>query len=179
MSEKTLTGTLLIVGPLLGVLGWMVLGPDGLNVVTQKYALIMGFFGGALMIGGFNGVKDRMGDGPGLSFARLAIVLMIIGIAGNTVEAAHIMIGSDAVVAQAGGALSTGLMMFGFAVLGIAFVLHQNLNTLLSLFFIIVGLWGAVCCAIWYETNSLIYFAYIGSMVAALGLGIVTIRSKE
>ncbi|MCH2532630.1 MAG: hypothetical protein MK127_07475 [Dehalococcoidia bacterium] len=179
MTEKNLTGALLIIGPLLGVLGWMILGPDGLDIITQKYSLVMGMMGGVLMVGGMNGIKDRMGDGPGIHFARLALVVMIIGMGGNILEAAYIMIGSAAAIAEAAGALSTGLIMLGFAVIGIAFFLQKNVHIALSLLFIAVGLWGAVTASIWYETNSLIYVAYIGSMVAALILGVLTVRSKD
>ena len=89
------------------------------------------------------------------------------------------MIGSAAAIAEAAGALSTGLIMLGFAVIGIAFFLQKNVHIALSLLFIAVGLWGAVTASIWYETNSLIYVAYIGSMVAALILGVLTVRSKD
>ena len=102
MSSRTLTGLLLIIGPIamiVGFSGWIVVLGDtdfsdtkaiipalGDHVGGIKPFALVGTVGLLLALAGIGGVKNSMDGGPGHSIAGLGFLLMVIGMVGAVAE---------------------------------------------------------------------------------------------
>jgi hypothetical protein len=170
------------------ILGWMVLGPEGINVISTRYAIGMGTLGMLAMVGGLSLVKDEMADGAGFASAKIGVLLMVLGLGAGMVESALEVARAEATspgdaslfatAAQSVGALTTTVSMLGFAVVGIAFYVRKNVPTILALLFTLVGILGMVGAATAYENDMVMMPGYIGMMLLTLVLGIVRLRAK-
>jgi len=110
--------------------------------------------------------------GEGMMYGAAADAAAIAGGAGMATAASM----------WAGGqALGTGgsLMVFlGFALVGISAYLTNSFNKIIALLLVIVSIVGVILCISGNYTNDLMIIPYLGSTIALVILGILTLRSK-
>jgi hypothetical protein len=188
MDSRTLAGLLLISSPLLMVIFWLVLGPDGADVIAIKYSYGIGTLGLLFAVVGLSLIKDGMAGGPGFHYAQVGVLLMVLGVGAGIVESALEIVSAEAAspehtalfagAAQGVGSLTTAISMLGLAVIGIAFLVQKNFHAILAALLTIVGIVGVATAATSYDNDDVMVVPYIGMMVLTLALGIVTIRRK-
>jgi hypothetical protein len=189
VTSRTLSGLLLVSSPVIMIVFWFLLGPDGADVVSMKYAYSMGTFGLLCTVAGFSLVKDDMANGAGSHYARVGILFMVIGMGVGTVEAALEIVSAEAAspehtalfagAAEGIGSLTTAFAMLGFAVVGIAFLVQKNFPIILSALMTLVGIIGVAGAATSYDNENVMMVPYIGMMSITLAFGIVRLRTKE
>jgi len=108
MNSRTLTGSLLIIGPILaimGFIGWAIvvgtdISPDdtqatikafGENVVGVKMVVLLFTLGSIAVVGGIRGIRNSMDGGSGFEIAGFGFFIMVIALAGNLAETAFVM----------------------------------------------------------------------------------------
>jgi hypothetical protein len=188
MDSRTLSSLLLISSPIVMIVFWMLLGPDGGDVISAKYAYGIGTLGGLFMVVGISLVKDEMAGGAGAHYAQMGVLLLVLGVGAGIVESALVIVSAEAAspehaalfagAAQGVGSLTTAVAMLGFAVVGIAFLVQKNVHVILSALVTIVGFVGVVGAATSYDNDNVMMVPYIGMMISSLALGIVRLRTK-
>jgi len=188
MSSRTLSSLLLVCSPLIMIVFWMVLGPEGINLISARYAIGMGTVGMLAMVGGLSLVKDEMAGGAGFHYAKIGVLFLVLGLGAGIVESALEVARAEATnsghqalfatAAQSVGALTTAIAMLGFAVVGIAFYVQKNFPRILAALLILAGTLGTVGAATAYENDMVMMPGYIGMMLLTLVLGIVRLRTK-
>ena len=121
MTQRSLTGLLLIVGPVVGLLFWLIgpagiLGGNGLdgnstnadivgvlvaNSDWSGYSLLFGTIGLLLWLGGFSGLKSAMSEGEGSAYSGLGYLFILVAMAGLAASSG-IQAGVTLEAAQAG-----------------------------------------------------------------------------
>ena len=110
--------------------------------------------------------------GEGLLYGAASNAAAIAGGAG---------MGTAASMWAGGQALGTGgsIMLFlGFALVGISAYITNSFNKIVALLLTVVTIIGIILCLIGEYTNDLMIIPYLGSTIAIIVLGILTLRSK-
>lgn len=110
--------------------------------------------------------------GEGLLYGAASNAAAIAGGAG---------MGTAASMWAGGQALGTGgsIMLFlGFALVGISAYITNSFNKIVALLLTVVTIIGIILCLIGEYTNDLMIVPYLGSIIAIIVLGILTLRSK-
>jgi len=110
--------------------------------------------------------------GEGLLYGASANAAAIAGGAGMG-TAASMWAGGQAL--GAGGSI---LLFLGFALVGISAYITNSFNKIIAIFLTVVTIVGIILCLIGEYTNDLMIIPYLGSTIALIVLGILTLRSK-
>lgn len=208
MDTRRLTALALILGPALGMIGWIVFGffvmdgtgPDkagefiaglGENSTVVKYLMSVVTLLFLLGIGALGMVKNSMEGGSGHYTASFGFFLLIIGSAGQlgetaftiaTAEAAHVdnMVVASAMFAGSSsiGAVATAITMLGFALIGLGILQQKNFNPIIAGLMIVTGIFTLVFSVVDYE-NPLIGIGFLGVVVSFVCLGVSLLTKKE
>jgi hypothetical protein len=184
MDSKTLSALLLILSPIIMIVFFLGLGPDGGDVIGTKYAYGIGTFGWLLAIVGLSMIKDEMAGGAGATYAGVGVLLLILSASAGITEAALDIVAVEAAnplmaaAAESVGNISTAVSMLAVAVIGAAFLVQKNFPTILSGLMTIVGIVGVAMAVTSYSDDDLMMIPYVGWMVVILALGIVRLRAK-
>ncbi len=143
MTQRKMTGILMIIGPVIGLLFWLVgpagiLGGNGLDADSTNaqivgvlvansdwsgYSLLFGTIGLLLWLGGFTGVKSSMSSGEGSAYSGLGYLFILVAMAGiaasNGIQAGVTMEAAQAGVAGAFYGASDALGQFSITILSI------------------------------------------------------------
>jgi len=205
MSTRMLTGLLLIIGPIVllaGFIGFIAsgavddwsdtagtvaeLGKNPGLVKTALSIVVLGMLGGAA---GLAGLSHSMAGGSGAHYARLGLLLYVIGITIGLVEytlligiagAADGQAGAETLftASQAIGAGAATIWFVGLGVIGISIFVQKNLHTILAALIVIVGVIGTVVTRYDYASDLLI-IPLLGSVVVTIATGALFLRSDS
>ena len=207
MSTRMLTGLLLIIGPIVLLAGFIgfeasgaaptdwsdtagtvaELGKNPGLVKTFMSIGILGMLGGAA---GLAGLNHSMAGGSGAHYARLGLLLYVIGITIGLAEPALLIgIAGAAADGQAGaetlftasqaiGAGAATIWYLGLSVIGISIFVQKNLHKILATLIVIVGVIGTVVTRYDY-TSDLIGVPFLGSVVVTIATGALFLRSER
>ena len=143
MGQRSITGILLVVGPILGLLFWLI-GPAGIlggngidgsssnadivavlvaNSDWSGYSLLFGTIGLLIWLGGFAGLKSSMSAGEGSAYSGLGYLFILVAMAGlaasNGIGAGVTMEAAQAGVAGAFYGASDALGQYSVTILSI------------------------------------------------------------
>ncbi|MDG2101213.1 MAG: hypothetical protein P8K05_02595 [Dehalococcoidia bacterium] len=110
--------------------------------------------------------------GEGLLYGAASNAAAIAGGAGMG-TAASMWAGGQAL--GAGGSI---MLFLGFALVGISAYITNSFNKIVALLLTVVTIIGIILCLIGEYTNDLMIIPYLGSIIAIIVLGILTLRSK-
>ena len=110
--------------------------------------------------------------GEGLLYGAASNAAAIAGGAGMG-TAASMWAGGQAL--GAGGSI---MMFLGFALVGISAYITNSFNKIVALLLTVVTIVGIILCLMGEYTNDLMIIPYLGSTIAIIVLGILTLRSK-
>tara|TARA_B100001250_G_scaffold136889_1_gene117216 strand:- start:17192 stop:17833 length:642 start_codon:yes stop_codon:yes gene_type:complete len=110
--------------------------------------------------------------GEGLLYGASASAAAIAGGAGMG-TAASMWAGGQAL--GAGGSI---LLFLGFALVGISAYITNSFNKIIAIILTVVTIVGIILCLMGEYTNDLMIIPYLGSTIAIVVLGILTLRSK-
>lgn len=110
--------------------------------------------------------------GEGLLYGAASNAAAIAGGAGMG-TAASMWAGGQAL--GAGGSI---MLFLGFALVGISAYITNSFNKIVALLLTVVSIIGIILCLIGEYTNDLMIIPYLGSTIAIIVLGILTLRSK-
>lgn len=110
--------------------------------------------------------------GEGLLYGAASNAAAIAGGAGMG-TAASMWAGGQAL--GAGGSI---MLFLGFALVGISAYITNSFNKIVALLLTVVTIIGIILCLIGEYTNDLMIVPYLGSIIAIIVLGILTLRSK-
>ncbi|NCG34904.1 MAG: hypothetical protein GWO78_02770 [Dehalococcoidales bacterium] len=110
--------------------------------------------------------------GEGLLYGAASNAAAIAGGAGMG-TAASMWAGGPAL--GAGGSI---MLFLGFALVGISAYITNSFNKIVALLLTVVSIIGIILCLIGEYTNDLMIIPYLGSTIAIIVLGILTLRSK-
>ena len=205
MSTRMLTGLLLIIGPIVllaGFIGFIAsgavddwsdtagtvaeLGKNPGLVKTALSIVVLGMLGGAA---GLAGLSHSMAGGSGAHYARLGLLLYVIGITIGLAEytlligiagAADGQAGAETLftASQAIGAGAATIWFVGLGVIGISIFVQKNLHTILAALIVIVGVIGTVVTRYDYASDLLI-IPLLGSVVVTIATGALFLRSDS
>ena len=206
MSTRMLTGLLLIIGPIVLLAGFLVFGSSGALddwsdtagtvtelgknpglVKTAASIVVLGMLGGAA---GLAGLSHSMAGGSGAHYARLGLLLYVIGITIGLAEyTLLIRVAETAGDGQAGaetlftaataiGAGATTIWFLGLSVIGISIFVQKNLHTILAALIVIFGVIGMVIAASDYSSD-LFIIPLLGSIVVTITTGVLCLRSES
>ena len=206
MSTRMLTGLLLIIGPIILLAGFIgftgsgavddwsntagtvaELGKNSGVVKTALSIVVLGMLGGAA---GLAGLSHSMAGGSGAHYARLGLLLYVIGITIGLAEYTLLIGAAEAAAAgQAGaetlftvatsiGAGATAIWFLGLSVIGISIFVQKNLPTILAALIVIVGVIGTVVTRYDYASELLI-IPLLGSVVVTIATGALFLRSES
>jgi hypothetical protein len=206
MSTRMLTGLLLIIGPIVLLAGFITfagsgvvndwsdtagtvaeLGKNSGLVKTALSIVVLGMLGGAA---GLAGLNHSMAGGSGAHYARLGLLLYVIGITIGIAEytlligiagaAGDGQAGAETLftASQAIGAGATTIWFLGLAVIGISIFVQKNLHSILAALIVIVGVIGTVFGIIDYSSDLLI-IPMLGSIVVTIATGALFLRSES
>ena len=206
MSTRMLTGLLLIIGPIVLLAGFLVFGSSGALddwsdtagtvtelgknpglVKTAASIVVLGMLGGAA---GLAGLSHSMAGGSGAHYARLGLLLYVVGITIGLAEYALLIgVAETAGDGQAGaetlftaataiGAGATTIWFLGLSVIGISIFVEKNLHTILAALIVMVGVIGVVIAGSDY-TSDLFIIPMLGSVVVTIATGALFLRSKS
>ena len=205
MSTRMLTGLLLIIGPIVllaGFIGFIAsgavddwsdtagtvaeLGKNPGLVKTALSIVVLGMLGGAA---GLAGLSHSMAGGSGAHYARLGLLLYVIGITIGLAEytlligiagAADGQAGAETLftASQAIGAGAATIWFVGLGVIGISIFVQKNLHTILAALIVIVGVIGTVVTRYDYASDLLI-IPLLGSVVVTIATGALFLRSES
>ena len=210
MDTKLQTSLLLILGPIISFAAWMLIYPgedsgdfpkDAAALIADPNAaqigIILGFGGMAAALVGLFNISRRMtmGGGAGSSYANIATVLSLVGIAVMfmgvafefaTANAASVRDGATLLmVGYAGGdamfPLGMGVLL---ALVGIAIALEKNYHLVVAGLFAIAG--AAMIVSFFVgsysnETgdNSIGMIGWMGWMLSSVVLGVLRLRASD
>ena len=206
MSTRMLTGLLLIIGPIVllaGYIGFIASGAVddwsntagtvaelGTNPGLVKTALsivVLGMLGGAA---GLAGLNHSMAGGSGAHYARLGLLLYVIGITIGIAEFTLLIGTAEAAgdgqasaetlftASQAIGAGAAAIWFLGLSVIGISIFVQKNLPTILAALIVLVGVIGTVVTTSDYASDLLI-IPLLGSIVVTIATGALFLRSES
>ena len=192
MSLRTLTGLLLIIGPIamiVGFSGWIVLVGSvdfsdtaaviqalGENASALKPFALVGTVGLLLALAGIGGIKSSMEGGSGHSIAGLGFLLMVIGLAGSVAETGFTLGSADASskAAAAGAAGAAESAASASAVASSLYAASQAAGaTFTALAFLGYGIIG---CGILIQKN---FHTVIGVLIIVAGIVGVIVSSVD
>ncbi len=110
--------------------------------------------------------------GEGLLYGAASNAAAIAGGAGMG-TAASMWAGGQAL--GAGGSI---IMFLGFALVGISAYITNSFNKIIAILLTVVTIVGIILCLMGEYTNDLMIIPYLGSTIAIIVLGILTLRSK-
>ena len=206
MSTRMLTGLLLIIGPIVLLAGFLVFGSSGALddwsdtagtvtelgknpglVKTAASIVVLGMLGGAA---GLAGLSHSMAGGSGAHYARLGLLLYVVGITIGLAEYALLIgVAETAGDGQAGaetlftaataiGAGATTIWFLGLSVIGISIFVQKNLPTILAALIVVVGVIGTVVATSDYSSDLWI-IPMLGSIVVTIATGALFLRSDS
>jgi len=206
MSTRMLTGLLLIIGPIVLLAGYIgfigsgavddwsntagtvaELGKNPGLVKTFLSIAVLGMLGGAA---GLAGLSHSMAGGSGAHYARLGLLLYVIGITIGLAEYALLIGVAEAAgdgqagaetlftASQAIGAGAATIWFLGLGVIGISIFVQKNLHTILAALIVIVGVIGTVVTRYDYASELLI-IPLLGSVVVTIATGALFLRSEN
>ena len=163
------------------------------NLVKIIFPLVSLFL--LLLIGGVRFIKTSMDGGSGYFVVGFGLMIMVIAAAGLIAGAAlQIGVADAASTTFAGGwsqtaqtlfaaansigALATGAMFIGFALVGIGILVQKSFHSLICGLMVISGLYTAAISVVDYN-NPLIAVGYIGFCLSCVALGVTLMRSSE
>ena len=131
-----------------------------------------------------------MAGGSGAHYARLGLLVYVIGITIGLVEytlligvaeaAADGQAGAETLftASQAIGAWAATIWFLGLGVIGISIFVQKNLHTILAALIVIVGVIGTVVTRYDYASDLLI-IPLLGSIVVTIATGALFLRSES
>ena len=207
MSSRTLTGLLLIVGPIvmlgafmsiaisIGESDWgnasVVIPALGENAGLVKTLFPVAMLGMLMVAAGFAGLNHSMSGGSSAHFMRMGLLVYVIGTAVVFGEAVLSMGIAEAAsdgkqaVAEAlfaaAGAIGSGgeaTRFLGFALMGAGILAQKNLHIALGALMVAIGLVGAGTSIADYTSNFMV-IGYAGASILTLATGVLVIRAKD
>jgi hypothetical protein len=208
MSSRTLTGLLLIVGPIVLFGSFIVigvcLGTDldwgdasvaipalGENAGFVKAIISVATLGMLMVAAGFAGLNDSMSGGSSAHYMRVGLLFYIIGAAVvigesaltiGTAEAAsdgnQAVAGTFFAASTAIGAVGEAIRFLGFAVMGASILVQKNLHVALGALMVVIGLIGVGMSMADY-TSDFMLIGYAGAAILTLATGVLVIRAKN
>jgi len=207
MSSRTLTGLLLIVGPIVlwgafipmfasvGNVDWgdasAFIPAMGENAGLVKTAISVATLGMLIVAAGFAGLNHSMSGGSSAHYMRVGLLFYIIGatlVVGEsalTIGLAEAASGgkqaaAEALYAASGAIGSAGeaIRFLGFALIGVSIFTQKNLHVSLGALMVVIGLIG-VGVAVGDYTSDLMMIGYIGATILTLATGFLVIRAKD
>ena len=207
MSSRALAGYCLILSPLVILIGSL-LNPHGFDNWSDTKGLLASLGGDPgltsvsvllisvgfiLFAAGFAGIRDEMSDGSSAKYMKIAVIFMIIGVAGTLGESGLIAASAGAAAAPEGrgmataialitgaegvGAMSTSISFIGFALAGTAFLIGKNYHMIVGGLITISGILGIYAASTDYYSN-LMAAAFLVWVIMTVVTGVLTIRSK-
>ncbi|SVD93588.1 uncharacterized protein METZ01_LOCUS446442 [marine metagenome] len=207
MSSRTMTGWLLVLGPIglmacwiiwRGVIGFpdsgdhaaMVAGISA-NAEATKWLLGLAMLFVFLLIGGLAGLRSSMAGGSGSDYATLGVLIIAMSATFNLGEIAATIAAADVGAAGNGavamtiylagngiGATSSAGMMLGIAILGYGVYTQKNFHTIIAALLIVAGIFGLVM-ALYDYGSSLMGIGYLGISLGVAAMGSATLRSAD
>ena len=208
MNSRTLTGLLLVVGPVVTLAGWICLGmiiamPDPEVPVTDilkdwgaEPSLVKTFISIAtlatfLAVAGFAGLSRMMAGGRGSHYVSVGLILYSFGAvlgagaAAFMIEAAEVSSGGNLVFGEglyaasgSFGSIGIGTYLFGLGVIGFGLLIQKNVNIIIGALTFIVGIFGGVLSFVDYE-SPMIIIPYIGNTILPAVVGIIILSGKD
>jgi hypothetical protein len=207
MSSRTLTGLLLIVGPIvalgafmslaisIGVSDWgnasVVIPALGENSGLAKTLFPVVMLGTLMVAAGFAGLNHSMSGGSSAHYMRMGLLVYVIGTAVlfgeavlsmGTAEAAS---GGDMAVAESlltaskhFGSAGEATRFLGFALIGASILTQKNLHIALGALMVVIGLIGVGTSIASYNSDFMM-IGYIGATILTLATGVLVIRAKN
>ena len=207
MSSRTLTGLLLIAGPIvllagsipmfssLGDVDWgdasELIPAAGENAGLLKAAIPVATLGMLIVAAGFAGLNHSMSGGASAHYMRVGLLFYITG-ATVVVGESALNIGlaeaasdgnqavAEALYAASGAIGSAGeaTRFLGFALIGVSIFTQKNLHVALGALMVVIGLIG-VGVAVSDYNSPIMGIGYIGGAILTLATGILVIRAKD
>jgi len=207
MSSRTMTGWLLVLGPIGCMACWIIWGgvigfPDSgdhgamvagisANAEATKWLLGLAMFFIFLLIGGLAGLRSSMAGGSGSDYATLGVLIIAMSATFNLGEIAATIAAADVGAAGNGavamtiylagngiGATSSAGMMLGIAILGYGVYTQKNFHTIIAALLIVAGIFGLVM-ALYDYGSSLMGIGYLGMSLGVAAMGSATLRSSD
>ena len=207
MNSRTLTGSLLIAGPLLmvammillsstiGDINWNnsqeTIAAFASNLGAMKTGTVGWAIGELMILAGLIALTRSMAEGPGAHYAAVGITIMIVttslllgegalNIGASQTAADGHQATAGALYAGAGalGGFGNALNAIGFGVVGIGLYLQGTFNKLVSGFVALVGIAGTGLILIDYRSDAT-FISFIGLLVANVAMGISLLVSKK
>jgi len=208
VNSRTLTGLLLVVGPVVTLAGWICLGmivamPDPEVPVTDilkdwgaEPGLVKTFISIAtlatfLAVAGFAGLSRMMAGGRGSHYVSVGLILYSFGAvlgageAAFMIEAAEVSSGGNLVFGEvlyaasgSFGSIGIGTYLFGLGVIGFGLLIQKNVNIIIGALTFIVGIFGGVLSFVDYE-SPMIIIPYIGNTILPAVVGIIILSGKD
>ena len=207
MSSRTLTGLLLIAGPIvllagiipvfssLGDVDWgdasKFIPAMGENAGLVKTAISVATLGMLIVAAGFAGLNHSMSGGSGAHYMRAGLLVYVIGatvVIGEsalTIGMAEAASGGNQAVGEAlygaAGAIGSAgeaTRFLGMAVIGFAIYTQKNLHMVLGCLMFLIGLIGAGLSVCVYQSDFMM-IAYVAMTIVTVATGILVIRAKE
>ena len=207
MSSRTLTGWLLIGGPIVMWAGFMSMFPAlgnvdwgdasemipaaGENAGIMKTAISVATLGMLIVAAGFAGLNHSMSGGSGAHYMRAGLLVYVIGatvVIGEsalTIGMAEAASGGNQAVGEAlygaAGAIGSAgeaTRFLGMAVIGFAIYTQKNLHMVLGCLMFLIGLIGAGLSVCVYQSDFMM-IAYVAMTIVTVATGILVIRAKE
>ena len=207
MSSRTLTGWLLIGGPIVLWVGFMSMLPalgnvdwgDASEMISaaaenagiMKAAISVATLGMLIVAAGFAGLNHSMSGGSSAHYMRVGLLFYIIGatlVVGEsalTIGLAEAASGgnqaaAEALFAASGAVGSAGeaTRFLGFALIGVSIFTQKNLHVALGALMVVIGLFGVGVAVSDYD-SPIMGIGYIGGAILTLATGILVIRAKD
>ena len=192
MSSRTLTGLLLIIGPIamiVGFAGWVLLAGSvdfsdtkaviqllGENVSGIRPFALLGTVGLLLALAGIGGIKNSMEGGSGHSIAGLGFLLMVIGLAGSVAETG-LTLGTGEASSKAAQAAAAGAAESAASASAVASSLYAASQAVGAAFTTLAFLgYGIVGCGILIQKN---FHTVIGALIIVAGIVGIIVGSVD
>ena len=208
MNSHTLTGLLLVVGPVVTLAGWICFGmivgmPDSNVPVTEllndwgaepglaKTFISIATLATFLAVAGFAGLNRMMTGGSGSHYVSVGLMLYFFGAVLGAGEAAFMIAAAE--VSSGGnltfgevlyaasasfGSIGVGTYLFGLGVIGLGLLIQKNVNIIIGILTLIVGIFGGVLSFVDYE-SPMMFIPYIGNTVLPAVVGIIILSGKD
>ena len=180
MKSNTLTGLLFVIGAVSPVLFYIVLSPDGLDVITtQQSELIASWLLLSVPIA-YMRTTNTITAGTGKEMAQIGVLITVIAYGGGMVADAYGAAGDNA-AQDTIGQLLWSTMFIGTFFMGLGYYLVKFFPTILSVLLSIVGVFGFLAIGIGGtgDENSLMMVVFPLWILTMLAMGIVTLRKAD
>ena len=180
MKSNTLTGLLFVIGAVSPVLFYIVLSPDGLDVITtQQSELIASWLLLSVPIA-YMRTTNTMTAGTGKEMAQIGVLITVIAYGGGMVADAYGAAGDNA-ASDTIGQLLWSTMFIGTFFMGLGYYLVKFFPTILSVLLSIVGVFGFLAIGIGGtgDESSLMMVVFPVWILIMLAMGIVTLRKTD